>query len=326
MPAQPSPLAHLKPLFILGLPRSGTTLLMSLLDGHGQILAAMGDSRFFKWYFGTRFHSPKRRARQAERVLLHMFRPEGAYYRRLLSHIPHAQVFQEFRTALAASAQRPRDYLEATLAALAKASRQQADGLVYWLEKTPHNEYHLRRICTWWPEAVFIHMVRDPRDVYSSYIQRDLAHHRRPTSPTAFAFAWAKSVRALQDYRHMLGEDRYLPVRYEELAERPEQVMRATAAFLDIAWESGLQRPTKGGGRFDWAGNAATGQNYSRVQSSAVGKWRRLLTPAKAKVLEGLLHREMAAMGYSTDSRPARPPLARLGLALRAVKFRLLHL
>jgi hypothetical protein len=141
--------ADLKPLFILGLPRSGTTLTQSLLDGHPQLLTDMGDSRFFKWYRLARGKPFAGRMHLAERHLLHMWRPEGVYYQRLLAHIPHEAVFNHFRELLDQSDGAPKDFLESYILAIGLAEGSLDDDTRYWVEKTPRNEYYLAKLVGW---------------------------------------------------------------------------------------------------------------------------------------------------------------------------------
>jgi hypothetical protein len=316
---------NLKPLFILGLPRSGTTLTQSLLDGHPQLLTDMGDSRFFKWYRLARGKPFAEQVHLAERHLLHMWRPEGAYYQHLLGHIPHEAVFHHFRELLDQSDKEPKDFLESYILAIGLAEGSLDDDTHYWVEKTPRNEYYLAKLVDWWPDAHFIHVIRDPRDVMASYKMRAIKNERPVPAVGALAFAWGKSVRQGIKYEERLGSNRYLFVRYEDLVSHLEQQLQRVTSFLNIRDEPSLRKPTKGHGEIPWGGNAATGTKRFRVHQKRTKKWESELSDAEVRALEALLRKEMAGMDYTPANNIEwlKPGLtATIGQFLRELQFR----
>ena len=87
---------QIRPLFILGVPRSGTSLMQSLLDGHPQLLVDAGESKFFR-----RFYPKAKRKSYSQQVilannhLLHLFNADDPYYKKYLSVHRHLLVFSE---------------------------------------------------------------------------------------------------------------------------------------------------------------------------------------------------------------------------------------
>jgi hypothetical protein len=87
------------------------------------------------------------------------------------------------------------------------------------------------------PNARFVHIVRDGRDVVSSALQAFVANRgwRRdvqPPGPNRLAEAWAKAVRHARAYGKRLGPARYFELRYEELSTRPAEIMTEVIRFL----------------------------------------------------------------------------------------------
>jgi hypothetical protein len=289
----------LLPVFVMGIPRSGTTLLQSLLDGHPQILTDVGESRFFNWYY------PKSRRKRikdkiilADKYLLHTFDPEGAYYKNFLSHIPHEDVREYFINILQQSNKKPKDFLESYILAVGLASGSLSDQTIYWLEKTPFNEYFLDKIIQWWPEARYIHVVRDPRDVYSSYKFRDIKEGRKITPLDAFAFVWSKSIKVLNKYRNVVGSDKYYVLKYEDLVQNLEGTISQVVAFLNIQDSEILRKPTKGLGKVTWGGNSATGEQTYHVHKASLDRWKSFLNEDEIGKIENTLRKEMICVGY----------------------------
>jgi len=95
------------------------------------------------------------------------------------------------------------------------------------------------------PQARFIHVVRDGRDVVGSLLQRDWMD---PTTgekvwccqtPKAAAEYWVHVVDAIREQGERIP-GRYLEVQYSELIEHPEAVMRIVMAFLGERWEDSV--------------------------------------------------------------------------------------
>jgi len=96
-----------------------------------------------------------------------------------------------------------------------------------WIEKSPENIYLSTHFIAKFPNAKIIHIVRDPRDVILSFLNR--GH----SSITA-AEVWITSIAALQPMR---GNSCLLEVKYEDLVCNPNQVLKKISMFLTIEWK-----------------------------------------------------------------------------------------
>src|SRR5581483_6739317 len=162
-PEEPPAALVSAPVFVLGYYRSGTTLMLNLLQGHPDVAALPGESRHFN-------------------VLRHLPLDEvhDAWIRRLVS--PDGQPpfwalgrpwedgddgYARFtRRLLAYAAADPDDdLLGIAAAALADAQGRPAR---LWAEKTPRNELLVDDILSVYPKARFVHVVRDPRATVAS--------------------------------------------------------------------------------------------------------------------------------------------------------------
>jgi hypothetical protein len=333
----PDDFKNLSPVFILGIARSGTTLLQSLLDGHPQLLVDIYDSRFVYWYRQVRRWpeklrqgplSPARRMELAEQIMLDfVFHEASPYYQDFLGHISIPALKGHFRAFLNASPGQPKNYLEAYLYALGLASGHLSGQTRFWVDKTLGYEYLFNRYAQWFPNARFIYMIRDPRDVYTSYKKRDIKNNRAITAIESFAVTWGDSARALLDcQRNIPPENRFI-LRYEDLVADPQTVMKSVADFLGIDFTPGLLSPTKGFGRVPWGGNPESGKKQTGVvYQDAARKWQTYLQPEELARLEFLLGPEMQAVGYSLAASPRAFPLASAQVAARRALFKLVNL
>ncbi len=324
------------PLFLLGIARSGTTLLQSLLDGHPELLVDVADSHFYGWYkryyrwtetFASHGDSFDKRIETAEAAMVsYIFDESSLYYQDFLSDlVPIAALKRRFRDLIKASGGQPKDFLESYFHALGLASGHLDDGTKYWVDKTLSYEYLFYRYIEWWPEARFIHMIRDPRDVYASYKARDIKNKRPVVPIDSFALTWGDSVHTLLDSQCLVAPDRRCVLRYEDLVSDVQATMQQIAHFLGIEFSPGLLSPTKGFGRVPWGGNAVSGIKQNVVFHDATDKWSHILSPCEVTYLEGLLHREMLAVGYELSRPVQRDALLSVKLLARRAFFRVIN-
>ncbi len=104
---------NVTPIFILGLPRTGTTLLHSLLDSHPHLLVDAGESRFFRsFYKKAKTLSISQQLKLADEHLLYLFNPENQYYKKYLPHISSESIKENFHWRIMRTSKRPQDFLE----------------------------------------------------------------------------------------------------------------------------------------------------------------------------------------------------------------------
>src|SRR5207237_1740039 len=91
-----------------------------------------------------------------------------------------------------------------------------------WGDKTPGYVEHLELLAELFPDARFIHIIRDGREVSTSIAEQPWG----PPSPVAAAFWWRRKVKRGRRSGELLGPDRYLEIRLEHLISDSEQALR----------------------------------------------------------------------------------------------------
>lgn len=197
-----------RPLFVVGMPRSGTTLIEQMLSSHPEIFGG-GELGFIP---------------ALTRLLPKV----------LQSRLPYPDCLDGLQPWLLAQA--ASNYLGKVTKLDTTASRV--------VDKLPHNFLHLGLINLIFPRARIIHVRRDPRDVAISNYFTNFKHKH---GGMAYAFDLADIGRMLNDYRLIMDHWReVLPpgvlceVDYEELVENPEATGQRLCDFVGLAWDEKL--------------------------------------------------------------------------------------
>lgn len=283
------------PVFIYGYPKSGTTLLLALLDRHPELLVYPEETKFFNIVSGKPVNrnpdfilteTPARLFAKGEVQVTSGYRD----YRDV-----DADLFAEkLRERWNAGDRSERDLFEATILSYGDEAGQKDRR--YWVEKTPMNELHLNKLHRWWSEVRAIYILRDPRDNFVSY-EKLWKLRKSVLSPIRFMAYWTDSIRAWRYNR--LPLDNKLLIRYRDLVSYPQEVMQTVADFLEIDWDDGLLLPTRNGGA--WAGNSMHEQDFSGISTGSLGKYTSLFSEKDLVFLESWLGKTMTRYGWETQ-------------------------
>jgi hypothetical protein len=307
-----APAATDPPIFVVGVARSGTTLLAAMLSSHSR-LDCGPESRFFARY---RHLDAAQRRRLLDATewptpameLLRSLRNQGH---------PVTELFglteDEVEGYLAA---RP-PALPTVLEALTVLHAQQA-GKPRWIEKTPRHLLMTDILRRLWPQARIVRIVRDPRDVALSLA----------AMPFAKESVVGNLVRIDQDDRAsrdtIAADPLAMTLRYEDLVTEPERELRRVCAFVGEAFESSMvdgRRASPQGASADVTGvtdvPGATGvpgvaaphewwkQSVSGpLTTNSVGRWRREMAADVQRFAELHLADFMRAHGYEGGREP----------------------
>ncbi len=280
------------PLLVCGHPRSGTSLLLSLLDGHPEILAYPGETKYFRAIHG-------RPGLLDADALLRRTRI-GRMTRDRISAIEHARTInavQEttFTRALGeqlAAVATPADLLPAVM--LAYAASIGSEPRRYWVEKTPLQELDLDTALELWPDLRALYIVRDPRDVYASFRKKRVTRGKG-LSVMKFAVRVRRSLASWERFV-TAHPTRGRLLRYEDLVREPERSMRVVADFLGIEWSDELVRPTRAGR--PWRGNSSFTDSHRNVSASPIGRFAKELMPGEVRALETLMSELFDRFGW----------------------------
>jgi hypothetical protein len=141
---------------------------------------------------------------------------------------------EEVRMALRAAA--PRSLSDAMRALFLHAARK--EGKTRYGDKTPQAVMVMPRLSSLFPEARFIHIIRDGRDVALSHIHNE----GFIASAAEVAIKWKTMIERGQSDGRILGPERYREVRYEQLVERPDAVLHSLCAYIELDFHASMLR------------------------------------------------------------------------------------
>lgn len=159
-----------------------------------------------------------------------------------------------------------------------------SQGKRIWCEKSPMHVHHLTLLAKKFPDARFIHVIRDGRDCAASF------HRRWKFNPMRTIVRWKRAVRAGREQGRKLGA-RYFEVRYESITARPEHEFRLICDFLGLEFE----RAVLGAGRRRPNSTKPKGGQVIRNERSAV----QYFGPERIAQMEAVAGLTLVEFGYS---------------------------
>lgn len=277
-------------IFLVGSGRSGTTLYRNILDGHrdlaitheAHVVAPLVRRR--KRYEGSEF--------AGARFIADLYGDPN--FRR--QGLDRAMVAEAVAAAAPATVA---DAVRAVFAAYARAA-----GKTRYGDKTPGYVTSISALAAAFPESRFVHIIRDGRDVALGYLDRD---EWGPSTIPDAAFYWASRVGRGRAAGAVLGPQRYLETRYEDLVSDAEQVVRRLCDFLDLEFQGQMLRFHEQGAAFI-AGtkhpDAFTG--LARPITRGMRDWRTQMAADDVLLFEAIAGDLLDDLGY--DRTGVTPP------------------
>lgn len=290
------------PVIVLGVRRSGTTLLRVMLDRSSEL--AVPDESYFVPQLATRHRGRVDRARFLDDLArvptLHEWGITASDVApRLVDGMPPGAAIGAVFETYAASRGKPR-----------------------WGDKTPLYMQYLPVLERLFPAARYVHLVRDGRDAALSFLEvpggimTEAWGH--PRDAAGFALMWRTEVDAARALGARVGPGRYLELRYEALVSAPEETLRGVCAFVDLAFE---------GAMLDYVGRSRSArkshqQRLNQPPTPGVRDWRTAMTAEDTRRFEAVAGDLLDTLGYETASAAAPSGAARTALRRYRVETR----
>jgi hypothetical protein len=293
--------------FVIGAARSGTTLLRMMLDAHGE-LAMPFETQLLPELLDARDDGASP-AELAELLVTHRRWPDFG--------LDADEIRTEFTSV------EPFDLAEAMRRFYRAYARSQ--GKARWGDKSPGYALHVARIGALLPEAHFVHLIRDGRDVRLSQLKRGSDH----PNAKKHARRWRKRVRTAQKEGATLP-GRYMELRYEDLITDPEPELRRICDFVGLDFDPAmLTYHERAGDRLgeidrDLPEGTENAEERKRPLFKAedrldfhkltkepprvdrVAKWKHEMPPEDIEEFEKVARILLAELGYEVSYRPSR--------------------
>jgi hypothetical protein len=299
------------PIFVVGTPRSGTTLTARILDMHPAIFMP-GETHFMEdiHYRRDELGPPTGPAALARLRTLY-----GRY------NEPPDQVRvdalwrdSDFLTRLCEGVTTYEALFERFMRLQAEAA-----GKRRWGNNVPRDLFEVAQILRLFPDARIIACVRDLRDFLVSYRENwrksppaEIDRMRQLYHPVITSLLWRSSMRQLEHLRGHLSAEQLLVLRYEDLVRAPEVQVRRLCQFVGESYDPAM---------LEVGNNSSWDVQERGIFAASVGRWRSALSSVEIWIAQRIGGRHLRANGYETE--PVQAPLTALAGSLLATPWAL---
>jgi hypothetical protein len=267
------------PFFIVGCGRSGTTILRLMFNAHPDVTIPP-ESQFVARLVASWPRMITGRGVDADAIV--------ALIGRRLDHMEIDRDLARARLRVLRD-RTPRAATEAIFAIVTERA-----GKPRWADKTPIQVEEISTIAGVFPEARFLHVIRDGRDVALSFMERPFG----PRDVWDAARLWDRLVRAGVRAGAELGPERYREVRYERLVASPEETLAELCRFVDLDPRPEMLRFFERGASDLTASERENHPNVSRPLTTGLRDWRTEMAPRDIEAFEAVGGPLLSELGY----------------------------
>lgn len=281
-----------RPIFIIGCPRSGTTLLSLMLHRHPRIAIPPENRFLLPVYFGRQDFGDLARAENRHRLAEKIVTSDWFTDLRLDPQRVTHRITQEAWTVGAA------------IGLVLRAYSEQLDK-PRWGDKRPGYRNAIWLIRRMFPDAQFIHIVRDGRDCVSSMKSVP------PWDEKGFiarVCAWTEAIDRGERARKKLGADSFFELQYEHLVADPERQLSALCEFLGERFDDAMLRPENLAGEVVPEHQTWHVWTHKEVSRRSVGAFTDRLEPWQLQLCEAIMGDRLREYGYELTGAPAPEP------------------
>lgn len=266
-----------RPVFVVGMNGSGTTMLSESLGRHSQLYMFPRESRVIPFFLSKIAEFGDLDALSNRRKLADEIGKTYQFW--ILNDRSNLVLSDEELSSPGFSGVMSGVYLH-----FAKR-----DGKARWGDKSPINTQHVNSLAKGIEGSQFVHIIRDGREAAQSF------HRRWGYSPAHTIWRWKRMVTVARREGLELPADRYLEVYYESLTGDPGKEMARICGFLGLDFEAAV---TSSSMRMMDAGNPDA-RSGSIVRNSE--KWRSYFSNRQIRGLDKIGGALLAELGYSVD-------------------------
>lgn len=266
-----------KPIFVIGMNGSGTTMMLNCLNAHPEIYGFPRETQMIPYYFtklkeyGDLNDDKNFRALWDEFRSLSCFRWENWRNGGVAPDLPDDWCHQPRSLATV---------VDQTIGYFARTQGKQR-----WCEKTPMYAQHIGALHEIFPDACFIHMIRDGRSCSASF------HRRWRYVPERTIYRWRNVIQTARQQAQESGA-RYMEVFYERLTSDPESEMKRVCGFVGVSFQDAVLSPSRKPKHM--------GSMAEKIVRSAP-RWTTYFRTRQVHRLESIAGKMLTELGYETS-------------------------
>jgi hypothetical protein len=305
------------PIFVCGLPRSGSTLLelgISRSPGVLRLAESLYLSpwrRDFRYFLRTRVGDLRKDENLRKMVEIIFSEHEeipgiAATFWRLrgIRAIGEAELKQRVFESLKPTDRSLRSVFQSLLREITLFN-----GYKRCCVSFPVHASYLPELLEWFPDAKFIYITRDPRAIAISKTNDPggtaIYNRRWPylkyfIRKAMMAFVVLQYIQASRMHARVKTAPNYLLIRYEDMVLQSFSTMQRVCAFAGIQFTADMLEQTE-----DRAQRSSiTGELRTRADVSAASKWKEVITPFEEAVVTALTRRSMRRFEFDAELHP----------------------
>ena len=277
-----------RPFFIVGSGRSGTTLLRALLSEHSDVFIPPENQ----------MHRNMAKAFDSYRAL-----PWRVRVAAVLEEFSKNEEFNEWQVDLSSIITKTEllKKEDPSLAGLVNLIYMEyasihAPGKNRWGDKTPDNAFNLDLIEKIFPDAQYIHMLRDGRDCVASFFKSNFYNG----DIVRAAYKWRDSVRFCRKFEKKIQDKkRFLELRYEDLVSSPEKKIIDVCNYLNIDITEKMLRYDGASKNIKDVFDKERHQNVRRgIFKDSIGHWKHDIPKSDLKKVLKIIEDELRFFSY----------------------------
>jgi len=247
------------PFFIVGTQRSGTTLLRLILNSHSKI-AVPEEGTFLMPLLKEKYLNYTFKGKELDRLIKYISQnPQFELWNKDFTEF-FREVRNKGRTTL-------KEFISGLYSFYAKK-----EGKIFWGDKTPSFFRKIDVLKKLFPEAKFIHIVRDGRDIFNSWRKMDPTKNNAPV----IALDWIYKIKKIEKSFQKMNPKDNLTIRYEDLLDDPKKTVSSIGKFLEIDFEETMLEFYKQSGKY--IGKHHSPLIYKSITNVNKFKWKKTLT------------------------------------------------
>jgi len=292
------------PIFIVGNPRSGTTLLAVLIDRHSEI-SIPPETHYYDQFVHEYRHNLSSYTK--EEMVFNVLKNE----RIKDLNLENQEILKQFSNYPPSQANLLRSILESYSI---KRNKKKFG------EKTPMHFSHVDEIITDFPDAKIICIIRDGRDSILSILNTPWGLADAPRRLEQLCIIWRENAKSIFKYLNKYPNN-FILVKYEKLLLNPEKELRKICEFVEINYENRLldnnvQTDVVPQWEADWKSNSQKNIDASRIEA-----WRNIKNQDKIWVMNIMMGKMLKKHGYRYTQLENCPIHKKILLIIKALAY-----
>lgn len=282
-----------RPVFVVGTPRSGTTLTAKIL-GRNSCLFMPGETHFFDDIYSMRNQIGQPGEKGASvRIAERLYTLYDRYYESE-DQIRIEEIYKNVNQ-LAEDIDSAADYGDVFSRFMCKQASYVNKSR--WGNNAPRDIFNINEILSFYPDAKIVVCVRDVRAFLLSYkgkwkITGDehVERLKKLYHPVVTSYLWKSSMRQLNNIRDKVSDDNLCIIKYEDLVTEPENTVNTLCEKLEISYESSMLEVVTHNSSNSPAGNG--------IFSSSIDKWKEDLSAEEIVISQKIACEELKILNY----------------------------